>query len=165
MSVLGQPYRIMYLSKGVSGLTNVVGVVFKPDNTVAGVFPLTEVPGLFAGCYIYDYVSSTSDREGEYFSRVVSPSEDITDIVRFTLSKSGGGDAVQSLSPNPLVAYIMSGCIDATVLEAGKSQAVVDRSKLNASFSGEHALTAVVLDQFAEAQMSANETLAVPRYC
>lgn len=166
MSVLGQSYRIMYLSKGVSGLTDVKAVVFKPDNTIAGVFPLTEIGGMFAGCYYYDFVSSTSDREGEYFSRVVSPTEDLSDIVRFGLYKQGGGDATQSLSPNPLVAYIMSGSIDALVLETKESDAaVIDRSRLDATFGREHALTAVVLDQVAEAELSRSETIAVPRYC
>jgi hypothetical protein len=156
----------MYLSKGISGLTDIKAVVLKPDSSVAGMFPLVELPGSFIGCYYYDYMSGTGDVEGSYFSRVVSPTENATDIVRFLLTKpTSGGDNTQSLSPNRLVAYIMNSQVDARVLETDVSEAFIDRARLRADFGHNSELIANVRDEVSLAEMSSSETIIVPRYC
>ena len=75
--VLGQAHRITYISKNlVPGLTDIKAYVLKPDLTRVGPFDLTEVNDpQFAGFYIFDFVTTTSDSPGEYVGVVTSPSE------------------------------------------------------------------------------------------
>jgi hypothetical protein len=87
MGFLGKPYRVMYEAKRrLTGLTDITAVVLKPDNTLAGVFPMNAVGfGAFYGVYYFDFITTTSDPEGEYFVMVNSPTENNTSHLRLSL--------------------------------------------------------------------------------
>ena len=69
MGFLTKTYRVGYIAKNFqTGLTNIVGAVFYPNGTVGGAATLTEMPAPFLGCYYFDFNTTTSDPEGEYFA-------------------------------------------------------------------------------------------------
>jgi len=89
MAVLGTPYRVMYESKNLlSGLTNVIAQVMKPNGSVAGVYSLTELSGFFAGIYYFDYTTLSTDPVGEYIVMVYSPSESVRAPCKITFAAS-----------------------------------------------------------------------------
>jgi hypothetical protein len=65
---LGVPYRFFYSSKNyVSGLTNIVAKVKRPDDVTLGVYVLIEVADVdFSGTYYFDIVANQLLPEGEY---------------------------------------------------------------------------------------------------
>ena len=79
MAFLGTPYRVLYQSKNSrAGLTDVKAFVVKPDNSVAGLFTLTEYGfQSLAGVYYVDLMTSLNDVEGEWTAMIHSPSEGI----------------------------------------------------------------------------------------
>lgn len=122
----------MYLSNnGRPGLNNIVAVVLRPDKTINGIFPLTELPGMFKGCYIYDYLTSVDDAEGEYFSRVVSPTEGKSDIVRFSLARPAGADQSLAARPVNIQGYLVNRALDGTVEDAEDLIAVVSHGMIS----------------------------------
>lgn len=102
MGYLGVPYRILYLAKGYrSGLTDVVAVVVKPNGGMVGVFPMREFPAPFTGQYYYDYLSGQGDPQGEYFSLVISPTEQTQDSARISLYNPVP-TTIQAISQTPV---------------------------------------------------------------
>lgn len=87
MALLGVPYRLAYEAKNfTSGLSNIIAVVLRPDGSFGSAMSMAELtaPG-FAGIYAAQYASSTSDPEGEYLAVVISPTDNVRDVHRFTL--------------------------------------------------------------------------------
>lgn len=86
MGYVSSPYRVLYEAKGFrSGLTNVQAVIMKPDQSIAGPFTMTEMPSVFAGRYFFDFITSSSDPEGEYFAAIFSPTENFQTTFRLSL--------------------------------------------------------------------------------
>ncbi len=100
MGYVSQPYRVLYESKGFrSGLTDIRAVVLKPDKTIAGPFVMSELPGILAGRYYFDYISGTSDQPGEYMIGIFSPSEVFQTTYRMPLyAPYATADQVTNLS-------------------------------------------------------------------
>lgn len=86
MSILGIPYRVFYEAKNFrTGLTDIVGLVSKPNSSMQGPYAMTELTGAFAGIYFFDYHTSEGDPEGEYLALVISPTDGIKDSKRISL--------------------------------------------------------------------------------
>lgn len=79
MGYLGTPYRVAYEAKRLTtGLTDIVGLVRKPNGALAGPYPFVEMAAPFQGRYYFDFYSSpTGDPQGEYVTMIVSPTEGI----------------------------------------------------------------------------------------
>lgn len=78
MAVLGTPCRVVYESKDFrTGLTDVVAVVKKSNNSNAGPYPMAEMPSPFQGRYYFDLITTTSDPAGEWTVLIVSPTDGI----------------------------------------------------------------------------------------
>ena len=79
MAYLGTPYRVLYEAKNLkSGLTDGKAFVVKAENSVAGLFSLSEYSfQSLAGLYYFDLITSLFDVEGEWTVMVLSPSEGI----------------------------------------------------------------------------------------
>lgn len=79
MAKLGRPARIVYQAKNsLSGLTDIIARVFKPDGSQAGNYPLIAISGVhFSGFYYFDYITSVGDDLGDYIGVVISPTEGI----------------------------------------------------------------------------------------
>ena len=77
MATLGQPERVVYISKNlVSGLTDIKARVSKPNGDILGPFTLQEFSDVnFKGFYYFDFPSSPSDDYGTYVGVITSPSE------------------------------------------------------------------------------------------
>lgn len=161
MPTLGEPYTILYISKMRSGLTDVQAVVLKPDLSQAGVFPMAELPGLFVGCYFYDYYSSTSDPKGQYFSRVYSPTEDVVDIVRFEMNTGGGtgGDIV--IPPTNLVATIVDSELMAYITDENDVWTYVRADQVRGVVASEETIVGVVSDNELSGDVNSNSTVAI----
>jgi hypothetical protein len=83
---LGIPDRVIYESKFFrTGLTNVMALVLKPNGSMSGPYSLIELPGPMAGRYSFDYMTSISDPEGEYFAMIYSPSDSLQTTKRLSL--------------------------------------------------------------------------------
>jgi hypothetical protein len=83
---VAQPYRVLYESKGFrSGLSDIRAVVLKPDKTIAGPFVMSELPGILAGRYCFDYITGPTDQPGEYIVGIFSPSENFQTTYRMPL--------------------------------------------------------------------------------
>jgi hypothetical protein len=96
MGYLSVPYRVVYEGKAFrSGLTNVQAMVVKPNGSLSGPFSLPEMASPFLGRYFFDYLTQTTDPEGEYFAMIISPTEGIQDTLRIPLynpiQNTGGG--------------------------------------------------------------------------
>ena len=86
MGYLTIPFRVVYESKSFrQGLTNVVAFVIKPNNSIAGPYPMTEFPSPFLGRYFFDFITNSLDPEGEYFVAIYSPSDSTTTTKRVSL--------------------------------------------------------------------------------
>lgn len=78
----------MYEAKQLEhGLSGIQACVLRPDNTVDGPFSLTELPAPFTGRYVYNYPSTLSYPEGDYFAFVSSPMDETFTTYRFELFK------------------------------------------------------------------------------
>lgn len=162
MAVLGEAYRIMYISAGrTSGLTDVEAVVLKPDLSQAGVFPLAELGGLFHGCYYYDYLSSTSDPEGQYFSRVISLTEDIEDIVRFQLlpGSGGSGDNAIVVPPTAIFATVTNEELSALMIDDNDLWTYIKADQVRSVVKDEDAIHAIVSDIELTSNVNSNSTV------
>ena len=86
MDYLGTPHRVYYTAKvQTSGLGNIQALVFRPDGITSGPFALVPLPIMFSGMYYFDFLTSVSDPEGSYLAYIISPTEGVTDSVRFDL--------------------------------------------------------------------------------
>jgi hypothetical protein len=93
MGQLATPYRIAYQSKTFrTGVTGIVAFVLKPDNSMAGPFPLVEGSGPFVGNYFADFYTSNSDPEGEYIECVISTTEGIKSTKKFGMYLAPSAD-------------------------------------------------------------------------
>lgn len=87
MAFLGVSYRLAYEAKAFrTGLSNIIAVVLRPDGSFTPAMPMVELstPG-FTGIYAVQFPSSFSDPEGEYLAVIVSPTDNVRDVHRFTL--------------------------------------------------------------------------------
>ena len=76
MGFIQTPYRVIYESRNfVHGLTNIQAIVVKPNNVLAGPFPLVEFAAPLSGRYYFDYITSASDPEGEYFCAIYAAND------------------------------------------------------------------------------------------
>ncbi len=97
MGFIASPYRVLYEAVGFrTGLTDVQAAILKPDNSIAGVFPMMECPTPFSGRYYFDYITSSSDPQGEYFAMIVSPSEAQQQTLRISLYKGQQSPSILS---------------------------------------------------------------------
>lgn len=86
MGQLATPYRIVYQAKNfTTGVTGVVAFVMKPNNAMAGPFPMTEMASPFLGNYYCDFFTTSSDPQGEYLEMIFSPNEGIKSSKKFGL--------------------------------------------------------------------------------
>lgn len=93
MGQIGTPYRLGYQSKNFrTGLTDVVAFVLKPNNSMAGPFPMVEGTSPFNGNYFADFFTSNADPEGEYVECIVSPTEGLKDTKKFGMYLSLSSD-------------------------------------------------------------------------
>lgn len=104
MAVLGQPERLVYFSKeALSGLTDVVAFIVKPDGTEVGPLPMTEFPGPnFSGAYFVNFNTDVqTDENGTYVWVAISPTEghkDFSKVVYEEISISEIADIVESVN-------------------------------------------------------------------
>lgn len=87
MAQLGTPEKVIYTARNLlTGLTDIVAYIMKPDNSIVGPFALTEIANVnFTGLYTFDFITDVNNDEyGVYTGKIVSPTEDIT--VPFKLS-------------------------------------------------------------------------------
>lgn len=84
---LGRPYKVVYVAKGfVSGLTNIVAKVEKPNGAYVGLFPLIEdTDSFYAGTYYFNLVLSSSEQEGEYTVVIVEPTSTHREVLKVTM--------------------------------------------------------------------------------
>lgn len=76
MGYLGVPFTLSYSARNYrSGLTNVIALVIKPNGSIAGPYQMSEAAAPFGGRYYAQFLTSTSDPEGEYLAEIFSPSE------------------------------------------------------------------------------------------
>ena len=111
MARLGIANKIIYSSKDhVTGLENITAKVIKPNGLVMGPFNLSEItePG-FEGNYFFNFSTSLSDPEGDYFGTIFSADENHRTNFKVSVyaSESGGGSGpVSTDSEEPLIGII-----------------------------------------------------------
>ena len=57
----------------------------KPDGSIAGPYIMREMPSVFAGRYFFDFLTSATDPQGEYFAVIFSPTENFQTTFRLSL--------------------------------------------------------------------------------
>lgn len=90
---LGRPYKVVYAAKNfVTGLTNIVARVEKPNGTYIGLFPLIESgDAFFTGIYSFDLNLSALNPEGEYTIVIIEPTSGHKDVRKVTMELDGAG--------------------------------------------------------------------------
>lgn len=116
MAYLGTPYRVLYEAKNfLSGLTSVKAFVVKPDNSVAGLYTLSEYAfQSMSGLYYFDLMTSITDIEGEWTVMVLSPSESIRYTHKVSLQRNPAIDIrilISNFSANGMV-EALNGYVD-----------------------------------------------------
>jgi hypothetical protein len=110
LATLGQPERIYYTSKNfVSGYTDIVAFVKKPNNATAGPYPLVDsAENLFKGFYYFDLMTSLADPAGEWIISIVSPTEiaKVPYKVEFEQPSGGSSSVASSAGIEPIVGYV-----------------------------------------------------------
>jgi len=68
MSILGIPYRVVYIAQNfTTGLAGITAKVKPPTGAVRGAFALLEfAEAEFKGMYFFDFITSSVDPEGEW---------------------------------------------------------------------------------------------------
>jgi len=114
---LGAPYRFFYSSKNyVSGLTNIMAKVKRPDDATLGIYTLVETGDAdFAGTYYFDMVATQLMPEGEYTVIIKELSTGNRQISKVTLVNERE-DSTQSM-PAEVIAKIESGQLAAKIIK------------------------------------------------
>ena len=91
---LGKPYKFFYSARNfVSGLTDIIALVKKPDGSTHGTFPLTELSGsLFFGTYFFDLTTIQADLSGEYTIVIYEQTAIFREISKVSMSLPSGDD-------------------------------------------------------------------------
>jgi hypothetical protein len=146
MGYLTVPYRVIYESKGLSGLTNVKAMVFKPDNALAGPFAMAELPNPLLGIYYFDFYTSDSDPQGEYFAVVASPTEGIRYTVRMSMYglPEGAADISPLIRPDIIGKVLSNNPISGVVMESDAIQGSLNNPNLIATVQGDETIIGLV---------------------
>lgn len=104
---LGKAARVSYESKNrVSGLNDIEVTIQRPDGIDLGPFSMVEYK---PGFYLYDFITTLSDLEGDYLGFISSPSEGHSAHFKLSLFKAvsgGSGGEIQITGCEPLIGKI-----------------------------------------------------------
>lgn len=90
MSQPNSIYKIQYEAQNFrSGLTDIICVIKKPNDTETSPISLTEQTGYFSGTYRGEYSVAVNDPLGEYIGIVFSPTEGHKSSFRFDVFEGG----------------------------------------------------------------------------
>ena len=133
---LGRPYRFFYSARNyVTGLSDILAQVKKPDGSLHGNYTLSEFTGgLFDGTYYFNILSTQNDPAGEYTVAIVEQTSGHKTIQKVTLD-TASVDGVEVAEPE-LFGVLKDEYINASI---------VSQSTLNGSLESE-SLSAKVED-------------------
>lgn len=99
--IIGKPYKILYSSRNfVSGLTDIIAQVKKPDGSLHANYSLLEISGtMFQGTYSFDLASTQNDTKGEYSVVIEEQTSGTKQISKVSLQSESSGGSISVQDP------------------------------------------------------------------